>query len=373
MERVRHPKVNNGEPRLGSAAALLALACVLCASLALAKDALGSRYNLPNLPEASDYRPGRFDLNEQSVTLGYGDRIGKWDARVEEYQYSTPSLKLDYGMLLNEKFSAGGAVTRQSDYAEALLSGVYAHKRNLRFRLSAGQLRGASGISDPAGGKSGSVLQHSYLVGAKKTWPADRIVSDLGLSFFQVRATATGADPAAPHAGATESGAMIDPTLSGINGFILDLRLRPTAQSAIDLRRESSNLAYHLGQGALASVELNQVKVSHYLDNCMRLQGRFSTSTSSDRVDLQVAHEKWQLNLSRAMANGGGSTAVYLGYAIPLDGGIVRDESCGARLANAGVSRSFGSLVDAASARPASFPRGALTSMDAASTLSEMP
>jgi hypothetical protein len=339
-----------------------------------AKDALAARYNLPNLPESGDYQPGRFDLNEQSVTLGYGDRIGKWDARVDEYQYGTPSLKVDYGLLINEKFSAGGAITRQSDYAEALLSGVYAHKRNLRFRLSAGQLRAASAIPDASGGRMASVLQNSYLIGAKKYWSADRIVSDLGLSFFQVRTNMPGPDPAAHSDSGIDSAGTLDPALSGLNGFILDLRLRPTAQSAIDLRRESSSLAYHLGPGAVSNVELNQVKVSHYLDNCMRLQGRFSTSTASDRLDLQLAQDNWQISLSRAMANGSGSTVVYLGYAIPLGGEPGRDESCGARLASAGPSsRAFGSLVDAASARPQQFPRGALTGMDASSTLSELP
>jgi hypothetical protein len=92
----------------------------------------------------------------------------------------------------------------------------------------------------------------------------------------------------------------------------------------------------------------------------LRLQGRYSTSADSDRLDFNIARNNWQLNISRAQESSGSDMSVHIGYALPLGRSKDNTESCAGRPGAPG----FEPIVDAAMKRPRQFPREPLIKID---------
>lgn len=305
---------------------------------------------LPELPGANE-APGRFDLDGQSATIGYDTRFEKWGATVDEYADANPSLTVDYGTLLTSSFGAGISATRSSDYSEVLVNGVYAPMRDLRVRMAGGQLRGLGDGSSGLEYAPDAVLQNNYQLDVRRYWGDSTLLSDVGLAAYALEANSASSSDAAR---ASEL------ALGRLDGYLLDLGLRPTRQSKIELRRELGRLTYYFDDDVRDASYLvsHRVRYSQHFDNCLRLRGGYSASPQSDQVDLNIARNNWQINISRAQASGDSNTSVHLGYAIPLGISGNRSDNCGSAPEGAPA---FESIVDAATRRPRHFPYEPLT------------
>jgi hypothetical protein len=241
---------------------------------------------------------------------------------------------------------------------------VYAPRRSVRVRLAGGQLRAVGDYSSVPGNESHTVLQNSYLLDVKKYWKKGNLLSDLGLAAYTVEADAPDYTDlsALTNDGAFESNDADDGSgmaLGRLNAYRLNLGLQPTPRSKIELRHEIGRLTYYFDDGVRSNEHLvsSRIRYSQFLRNCTRLQGSFSTSTDSDRIDFSIARDGWNINFSRALDNGAGDTAVHIAYVLPLVGSRSGTADCGSTLENVPA---FGPIVDTAIKRPQQFPRAPL-------------
>jgi hypothetical protein len=306
---------------------------------------------LPELPGPGNAAPGHFGINPDNAEFGYASRLEKWSAKFGQYRQPNPEFKLNYGLLLSDKLGAGATFSRHSAFSEVVLNGVFAPQKNVRLRFTGAQLRGTDGFSLLADGDG--VQQNSYLFNAQKYWNKYRFLSDLGLTAYSTAANSPPAVSEMPEGDAA-------PLAPGRkDGYLVNLGLWPTSRSRVELGREFSHLSYYLGDDARQASQFawNRVKVSHYLDNCVRLQGRYSAGTETGRLDLNVARNNWSVNLSREQAGGGDNTAVMVGYTLPLGVKPGRSATCSG---STGGAPAFEPIVDASLARPAQLPRAPL-------------
>lgn len=340
---------------------MLTVACCAYASLAPASAMTFEEIvqHLPDLSESGEAAPGRFDLDEQSVTLGYDSRLEKWSATLDEYANINPSLTVDYGRLLTNRFGAGATLTHQSNYSEVLVNGVYAPKNNVRLRVSGGQLRAfGNGYAMPGHGAD-TVFQNSYLVDVKKHWTKYKLLSDVGLAAYTVEANV----PDYTNLSALTDTDMRDTSdmasnglaAGRMNGYLFKLGLQPTDRSRIELRRETGYLVYSSNDGYRSYENLvsHRIKYSQYLRDCTRVQGSYTTNVDSDRLDLGIAKNNWNINLSRALDSGARDTEIQIGYVLPLGRLSHRDRDCGSNLENINL---FEPIVDTTIKRPQQFP-----------------
>lgn len=319
--------------------------------------------NLPNLPSADMGKPAYFRLAEDSAAVGYQTRFEKWGARVDQYMDVNPALTMDYGLQLTSSLGAGGMLTRQNEYSEVVLNGIYAPKRNLRFHMTGAQLRASVssfGVPDLA---ARSFMQNSYLFGAKKFWNKYEHLTDMGFTAYSVQASA----PALRGYPATSIDEELDPTEirsatlapGRLEGYMFNMGLRPTPQSALELRREVGHLTYFFNSAAPRYEQMvsNRVKFTRHFGNCMRVQGGYSVSEDFDRIDLKLYRHNWNVRLSREQEGNHIDTAVHVGYAIPLGRPSRRAENCSSAPERA---PSFEPIVNATMKRPQQFPRGPL-------------
>jgi hypothetical protein len=337
------------------------LACLLfCACCAHANSKPPAPSNLPDLPNASDAKAGHFDVDGNSAELGYATRQRTWGARLDEYRDLARSITLDYGTLLTNELGAGAALHHGSDYSDLWINGVYAPDRDFRLRVAGGQLRANENASSGAGSMPNTVQQNSFLFGAKRSW-RDGLVSGVGMSAYAVQAndagTTTSADAPAFEDAPSEPQ---EPAGGHQQGHALNLSLRPTEQSRISLWRERNRLSYYSANGASDDhdVVASRVRFSQNFDNCMQLQGGYSSSDESSRIDLGLNRDRWHINVSHIQAVGSNGTAVNLGYTLPLGGSPNSAATCALQPDN---GRSAASIIDTTVSRPAQFPQQPLT------------
>lgn len=298
---------------------------------------------LPDLPGAVDTAPGYFDLDADGAELGYVSRFEKWSARFDRYRDLDPNVAVDYGLLLTNRLSAGGRFTRTDTFSEVVVNGVFAPQKNVRLRLTGAQLRNAGGFSIANGNDGTAVLQNSILLNARKYWNTYLFLSDLGLTAYRSQ---------------TAQPPMIsDAAMHGrMDGYMVNLGLRPTARSRIDMRREFSHLSpLFVGDARHAAQRTaSRVKYSHYLDHCVRVQGGVSSGPDSGKLDLNIARNNWSVNLSREHPGDADSTAIRIGFALPLDTRPTRSPTCGGATEGA---PSFEPIVETSVTRPALLPK----------------
>ena len=319
--------------------------------------------DLPSLPGADIPPSWYWALDEESATLAYETRSEKWEASLDHSSGLGPSLAVDYGVLLTSRLGAGTTFTRDDDYAEIVGNAVYAHRRNVRFRLSAAQLRTVGSGFFSSYDEVPDFRQNSYLLSARKYWPENRFVSGLGLALYRVDAT-----PSAP--------AMLPPELSELDedrpasvasgkldGFMLNLGLRPTWLSKIELRREFSHIDYRPYPGSLRREFLSSGRVSfqQYFGNCLQLHGGYSAGSDAGRLDLGLAKDNWSVRLSQDFNDADQDTLFQLSISIPLGEKVEESGTC---LAQREAAPSFAPIVDAALQRPMQFPREPLVVTD---------
>lgn len=334
--------------------------CALCIALAALHADLRAHqhsepldhvvHRLPDLPGAADTAPGYFDLDADGAELGYASRFEKWSARFDRYLDLDPNVAVDYGLLLTNRLSAGGRFTRTDTFSEVVVNGIFAPQKNVRLRLTGAQLRNAGGFSIANGNDGTAVLQNSILLNARKYWNKYLFLSDLGLTAYR-------SQTALPPGISNEVMEFeSDAAMYGrMDGYMVNLGLRPTARSRIEMRREFSHLSTYLGDDARHAAQrtASRVKYSHYLDNCIRVQGGVSSSTDSGRLDLNIARNNWSVNLSREQWGDADNTAIRIGYALPLGTRPTRSPTCGGATEGA---PSFEPIVETSVTRPALLP-----------------
>ncbi|WP_136417707.1 hypothetical protein [Herbaspirillum sp. ST 5-3] len=340
----------------------LAVACglspVLCHAGDLDHDEDDIAQSLPELPGGDHAAPGYFDLARESAAVGYETRFETLNATLDQYFGLAPSVTLDYGLQLADKVGAGGIYRRDSTQSELVLNGIYAPKRNLRFRLTGAQLRSVGQSFD---GESETVFQTSYLVGAKKYWNSYRYLSDIGIATYVVRANAA-PEPITTDAESIDGSDMpAGPLpLGDLRGYRLDLGMQPGPQSRIEWRREIGRLTYFSdGDRIDASIVSNRVRYSHHLGDCTKLQGAYNTNSAADHMDLKLARNSWSLGVSQEM-EGARATAISFSYAIPLGTSAHHQDNCNDAVE--GPPR-FAPLLDAAIQRPPQLPEEPLTTI----------
>lgn len=313
---------------------------------------------LPNIPSTTD-QPARFDLNNQGAAFDYGTKMEKWRAEVSPYSDVNHSVTLDYGTLLTNDFGAGMSVTRGAKYSEAVVNSVYALQRDLRVKVTGGQLRTTLADYSPDYASKG-VLQNNYMLDVRKYWGRNEPLSDIGLTAYAVEANGLGhgnssllngeTNMAKTDAGSSEL------VLGNKEGYMLNLGVQPNEQSRIELRRELNYLKYYLDRNVQSqdSQSSTGINYSQYFDNCARLSGGYSTAdNTAGSLNLKLAQNNWSINVSRSQGNNGKDTAVQIGYTIPLGKWQQTDRNCGNNLS----APTFTPMVDSTIKRPDQFPR----------------
>lgn len=312
------------------------------------------RQALPALPEAAP-APGRFTADPDQVAIGYDTRREKWGVTMEEYIGLEPSFTARYGTLLNNRVGAGARLSRRQGLSEILINGVMAPTRDLRLRLTAGQLQATGDALPVADAALNTVQQNSYLVQLRKIWDDDRFLSSFGLAAYTVDASGSG-DAAGWEADPMESAGGV--ALGRLSGYSLNLSLRPTPSSRLELRHGQDMLAYRY-HGALLKEEgvaTSLLKYTHDLGSCTRFSGNFSTSDDIDRLDLKMTKDRWSFGFSRALGTDARDTTIQLGFSIPLG----RDGATQACDSSLPAPPAFTPMAEIATTRPDQFPGDAL-------------
>lgn len=315
---------------------------------------------LPDLPSTDTVRT-HFNLAEQGAALGYQSRHEKWDARLYREGTLGPSFNLDYGQQLSSHFGAGGSYTLQSDYSEMVLNGIYAPKKNVRLRVAGSQVRSTAYQEFLNGGRD-PVLQNGYLLGARKYWNKYVLLSDLGITAYAVEANAGSRGASEEFDAGTAFPESLAP--GRLEGYLLDLGLHPTPQSRLRFRRESGQLSYYFDSRGRQDERLasSEIRYSQHFDSCVQLQAGYSMATDSERMDVGLARNNWNLALSHLQSGSGSDMSLRIGYALPLGGKPADAKRCRVRLASQPF---FEPIVDASVKRPQQFPRSPLLSIDA--------
>lgn len=302
---------------------------------------------LPELPGEDEAPPGYLDIGEDGAEFGYDSRFEKWSASIGQIHEADPDVKLDYGLQLTSKLGAGARFSRHSSFSEVVLNGIFAPQENVRLRLTGAQLREEDGWLLGRGDPRSGVLQNSYMLNARKFWRKYQYLSDLGMTAYSTQASG----PLLSQELATWEQDRL--SYGRKDGYMINLGLKPTVHSRLEMRREFSYLSYP-GDASPAVPHLSsRVKYSQYLDQCTRVQGGFSTGPESGRVDLNIARNNWSLNLSRERAGDSDNTAIRLGYTIPLGARPSRSGRCAGMTEK---SPGFEPIVDASVARPPQLP-----------------
>ena len=330
-------------------------AMLLCAGGARADAQQHVYTTLPDIPSADNAKAGHFGLDGESVELGYATRQQKWGARLDEYLGLERSVTLDYGTLLTDDLGAGAALHQGSAYSDLWVNGVYAPDHDFRLRLAGGQLRANDTAADT--GTPNAVQQNSVLLGARRSWRGG-LVSGIGMTAYAVEAN----DAAAAHVASPNPVPSDTQELAGGSqqGHVLNLSLQPTSQSKIDLSRERNRLTYYSTDGTRGDhdVVASRVRFSQYFDNCMQLQGGYSSSEDANRLDLSVGRDRWHVSVSRVAAFASNDTTVGIGYTLPLGSSGNNGTDCTLHPA----TRTFEPVIDTTVSRPEQFPRDPLTS-----------
>lgn len=305
---------------------------------------------LPDLPGTADAPSGYVDMNGDGAGFGYASRSGKWSARLDRYLDMGANLELDYGMLVTSKLGAGGRLTRSDSFSEFVVNGVFAPQKNVRVRVTGAQLRNEDRFALFAAGYDDAIVQNSFLLTARKYWSKYVLLSDLGVTAYSTQTTM----PSMVPEDELELGSESD-TYGRKDGYLLNLGLRPTPSSRLELRREFSHLSTYFGDDARGAAQRNAsgVKYSHYLDNCVRLQGGVTAGTGNGRLDLNIARNNWNINFSREQLGDIASTAVRIGYMLPLGRQPSRSSTCSG---TGDATPPFEPIVDSSASRPAQLP-----------------
>lgn len=321
---------------------------------------------LPNLP-GSDLRPAlQWQLDEQGAGITYDAQTEKWEAKLDHGVEDRATIALEYGLLLNSKLGAGATFRHDRGFSEFVGNAVYAHRSNLRFRLTGAQMRKTEGNAYAAGAPS--FRQDSYLLSARKFWPAERFVSDLGLAVYTVSAAPSAASylsamPAPPMQDSDEDR---PDSITGtkMDGFMLNLGLRPTWDSRIELRREFSHFDYGAGVATPRREfhSTGRLVYQRFFGSCTRFRGGYGAGSDGGRLEVGLANDKWGISLAQDLGSNRSGASLYFSLSLPFDGKLAQRSDC---TVPGRDGPSFAPVMEAALQRPPQLPSDPIAAIEA--------
>ncbi|MGB6055249.1 MAG: hypothetical protein WBG17_08415 [Burkholderiaceae bacterium] len=311
----------------------------------------------------------RFAMDGQAATVGGDTRDQTWTTRLDYASRTDAAMALDYGLRLDREFAGGANVVVGARRKELLLNAVYAPEKDLRVKLSGGQLRRTEDYQFASGAAADSVVQHNYLLDIRKTWSGDAFLS--GLSLTAWHAYADEADPGQKlvlQDSDLATRVLVDPrTLAtgAQRGYMLNLALAPLPASRLELGTGIDRLHYDFadGSGELDSTASRRLHYTQYVGGCSRLQGNYESHASWRSFGVAVAHGAWSIGASRTLDrdSGDGGYAINAGYTIPMGRSSGRTNTCASSLQ---AARSFGSIAGSSVAREPNLPAASLAQVD---------
>lgn len=323
---------------------------------------------LPDLAAPSDLPSRRFAIDGQGATVGGDTSDQTWTTRVNYASRLDAAMNLDYGLRLDRTLAGGANVVVGTRHKELLLNAIYAPEKDLRLKLSGGQLRQTDEYQFASGLHADSVVQHNYLLNIRKYWDDSAFLSDLSLTAW--RTYADDADIGQKtvlleHELATE--VLVDPrTLAtgAQRGYMLNVAVTPLPQSRLELGTGIDRLHYDFADGSAErnSTPSRRLHYTQYLNDCSRLQGSYQSNAAWQSFGVSVASGAWSIGASRTLDrdSGDGGYALNAGYTIAM-GKTGGRPSCASELKSA---RSFGSMVGSSVARNPNLPAAPLVQVD---------
>lgn len=173
---------------------------------------------------------------------------------------------------------------------------------------------GGASCPEPAGCATSSHRLSDYLLGFKKYFSTDRLLSRLGFFGYNATPSTAGSDGLDMHGTPPAQAGGAAP--ERMAGYMLNLNL-PSFQT-------QGTVDAHYGWGGFTYVTRTQdplrqglttrgVKYALYVEDCTRLEGLYGRSAGLDRFGFGLAQDNWSVALA-----GGAGMAVQVGYSIPL-------------------------------------------------------
>jgi hypothetical protein len=301
--------------------------------------------DLPSLPGEERANPkGAVNVDAGNITIRDRAPDNILGVRLDSYQAIKPSVALENGWLLRNDLGVGGAYVFRNDYSDLLFNGVYAPSNDVRFQMSVSQLRSGEGFSMPNSRELQTVLQTGYLASIKKIWNTSDALPEASVSVF----TAKSADPR------SQTNALTHLETGTLGGYMLNLAVRPTYHSKIELGYKAKSVAYDYAMAEPRQKQMqSSVGYSQMFDDCSRVNGRYSTGAGTDQVNLQFERRGFVLGMQQTKTASNTDRAIRVGYSLPLGGSGPKYPICmETPIAPTGLQ----ALVDATTARPAIIP-----------------
>lgn len=300
---------------------------------------------LPSLPGEERANPkGAVSVEAGNITIRDRASDSILGVRLDSYQTVKPSVALENGWLLRNDLGVGGAYVFRNDYSDILFNGAYAPSKDLRFQLTVSQLRSGEGFAIPNSRELQTVLQTGYLASIKKIWDTSSALPEASVTIF----TAKSADA---HSQANATSRL---ELGTIGGYMLNLAIRPTYQSKVELGYSAQSVSYDYAMGEPRQEQMqNSIGYSQIFDDCSRVNGRYSTGAGTDRVNAQFERRGLVVGVQQIRTANKTDRAIHVGFSQSLGGSGPKYASCvGTPIAATGLQ----ALVDATTARPAFLP-----------------
>ena len=333
---------------------LVLLPCIGNATEAVsADDALWS--NLPQLPGEEVQAPASIDMDAKSIAVGETTYVDTWGATLSGYREADFSIAIQQGWMLSDTLGAGSVYTFHSDYAEAMINGVYAPQPDLRIQLTASQMRSKKNLIVSSGGAHQEILQTSHVLDVQKKWKDGGVLSEASVALFSADAE-LGRTPNEPASASTDmhdgnAGSLHRLATGRLNGFALNLILQPTYLSSVRMAYERKDISYH-GAGSSSATDTQSygsIQYAHSFKNCSAFHGRLSRSTYSNEMHLDFKEGNWNFGVLHTRADDYSGTSLQVNYSMQLGGPNKAATRC---VPQPNATPSFDAIVDTTTARP---------------------
>lgn len=301
--------------------------------------------DLPSLPGEERANPkGAVNVDAGNIIIRDRAPDNILGLKLDSYQAIKPSVVLENGWLLRNDLGVGGTYVFRNDYSDLLFNGVYAPSNDVRFQMSVSQLRSGEGFSMPNNRELQTVLQTGYLASIKKIWNTSDALPEASVSVF----TAKSAHPR------SQTNAASHLEMGTLGGYLLNLAVRPTYHSKVELGYNAQSLAYDYAMAEPRQKQIqSSVGYSQMFDDCSRVNGRYSTGAGTDQVNFQFERRGFVVEMQQTKTANNTDKAIRVGYSQPLGGSPTKYVNCmETPIAPTGLQ----SLVDATTARPAYLP-----------------
>ncbi|WP_156455219.1 Ig-like domain-containing protein [Janthinobacterium sp. B9-8] len=282
--------------------------------------------DLPDLPDAQDTSLGKINWAMDKASLGFKTSTERLSATVGYSEANKTALNLDGGFALSDYFALGANLEVSERFQEALLSGVFSTSDHLRLRLSLGQQQAQKTFQLTNGSDEQEMRQNNYLLNLKKSWDRGHVFSELGMTVYA-------ADPSIESQNVVSSD--FDSRMSNTRrqGAVYNISLAPAYFSKLDLGLGYKRVQNTAGAAWGGRERQSLVQYSQYFTNCLRLTGGYNGGESTHLFNVGIAKDEWSVTATRRVEQDIAQGNIVLRYAIPLNGGSFKSQTCAQYLA----------------------------------------